>query len=229
MARQFTLRNVFSTVSLVGIAVSLQAFPTVAQTPLKTGTLFEKVLVFDGKSQKLSPPNNVLVIENKIEIISAKSIQAPAGVMVTRIAGNGRTLMPGLIDAHTHLYLSVPQTVLFDPNTTTAILDAKAYDAAKATLMAGFTTVRDMAGPVFKLKNDIDQGKAVGPRIYPSGTLISQTSGMEITAHPNLYREALAVLYRSVKTSASVRSLMVEIRCSQQLALTLGTARHRLN
>lgn len=178
MARQFTLRNVFSTVSLVGIAVSLQAFPTVAQTPLKTGTLFENVLAFDGKSQKLSPPpNNVLVIENKIEIISTKTIQAPAGVTVTRIAGNGRTLMPGLIDAHTHLYLSVPQTVLFDPITTTAILDAKAYDAAKATLMAGFTTVRDMADPVFKLKNDIKQGKAVGPRIYPSGTMISQTSG----------------------------------------------------
>lgn len=44
-------------------------------------------------------------------------------------------------------------------------------------LLRGFTTVRDMAGPVFKAKAAIDAGKADGPRIYPSGTMICQTSG----------------------------------------------------
>ena len=43
--------------------------------------------------------------------------------------------------------------------------------------MRGFTTIRDMGGPVFGLKRAIDEGVTVGPRIYPSGAMISQTSG----------------------------------------------------
>ena len=48
---------------------------------------------------------------------------------------------------------------------------------AEATLLRGFTTVRDLGGPVFGLKRAIDEGVMVGPRIYPSGAFISQTSG----------------------------------------------------
>jgi imidazolonepropionase-like amidohydrolase len=48
---------------------------------------------------------------------------------------------------------------------------------AEATLMRGFTTVRDCGGPVFGLKRAIDEGVVIGPRIYPSGAFISQTSG----------------------------------------------------
>ena len=48
---------------------------------------------------------------------------------------------------------------------------------AEATLMRGFTTVRDLGGPVFGLKRAIDEGVMIGPRIYPSGAMISQTSG----------------------------------------------------
>ena len=148
-----------------------------ADVSAKSVTLFENVRVFDGKSQVLSAPTNVLVVGNQIESISIKPIEAPSGTVTMRIQGNGLTLMPGLIDAHAHLYLAVPQSLLFDPTTTAETLDARGYEAAKATLMSGFTTVRDMAGPVFKMKNEIDQGNAIGPRIYPSGTMITQTSG----------------------------------------------------
>ena len=48
---------------------------------------------------------------------------------------------------------------------------------ARDTLMRGFTTVRDVGGPVFGLKRAIDEGLYEGPRIYPSGALITQTSG----------------------------------------------------
>src|SRR5262249_34763967 len=48
---------------------------------------------------------------------------------------------------------------------------------AEATLMRGFTTVRDLGGPAFGLKRAIDEGAMIGPRIYPSGAFISQTSG----------------------------------------------------
>lgn len=162
---------------------SLLLFPLIvvasafAETPSQSATLYENVRVFNGSADKLSAPTNVLVVGNVIQTISAQPIDVPKGVATTKIAGDGQTLMPGLIDAHAHLYLAVPQTILFDPSTTAATLDAKAYQAAQVTLMSGFTTVRDMAGPVFKMKRDFDQGKAVGPRIYPSGTMITQTSG----------------------------------------------------
>jgi imidazolonepropionase-like amidohydrolase len=148
-----------------------------AQTAPQTATLYENVRVFNGVADKLTAPTNVLVVGNTIKTISSKPIEIPQGIVATRIAGDGRTLMPGLIDAHAHLYLGVPQSLLFDPSTTAALLDQKAYDSSKATLMSGFTTVRDMGGPMFKLKSDFDAAKAPGPRVYPSGTMITQTSG----------------------------------------------------
>jgi imidazolonepropionase-like amidohydrolase len=84
--------------------------------------------------------------------------------------------MPGLIDAHWHAIMaSTPQTMLMtaDPN----YLQLVAARQAQATLMRGFTTVRDFGGPVFGLKRAIDEGVTIGPRIYPSGAFISQTSG----------------------------------------------------
>ena len=92
------------------------------------------------------------------------------------INANGRVLMPGLIDAHWHMFMAaVPPAILMtaDPG----YLNLLAARQAEATLMRGFTTIRDMGGPVFGLKRAIDEGVTVGPRIYPSGAMISQTSG----------------------------------------------------
>lgn len=148
-----------------------------AQSAPQTATLYENVRVFNGTSDKLSAPSNVLVVGNTINTISNKSIDVPAGLTVTKIAGDGRTLMPGLIDAHTHLYLTDPMMSYLGPDVSVSKLNAKAESTAKGMLLNGFTTVRDMAGPVFKLKASIDHGKNIGPRIYPSGTMIVQTSG----------------------------------------------------
>ena len=139
-------------------------------------TLFQNVRVFDGKSATLSAPSNVLVRGNTIERISASPIVVDTNANVRVIAAGGRVLMPGLIDAHWHAFMAAtPQMVLMtaDP----AYLQLLAARQAEATLMRGFTTVRDLGGPVFGLKRAIDEGVAAGPRIYPSGAIISQTSG----------------------------------------------------
>src|SRR6516164_10345046 len=68
-----------------------------------SATLFQNVRIFDGKGASLSAPSNVLIKGNIIERISMEPIAAESGVTV--IAGNGRTLMPGLIDAHWHAML----------------------------------------------------------------------------------------------------------------------------
>ena len=134
--------------------------------------LFENVRIFDGKNAALSAPSNVLVKGNVIERISTVPI-AVAGPL--RIAGNGRTLMPGLIDAHWHAALiRVTPAQAFGDVTYSSLM---AGDEATDTLMRGFTTVRDVGGPVFGLKRAIDEGIVKGPRIYPSGAVITVTSG----------------------------------------------------
>ncbi|WP_019501447.1 metal-dependent hydrolase family protein [Pseudanabaena sp. PCC 6802] len=149
-----------------------------AQTSQPTSTLFENVRIFNGTSAQLSAPSSVLVVNNKIEKISTGSIAAPSDTGLTRINGGGRTLMPGLIDNHTHIMMTiVSQAELLSPNTTLEVIDRKAETAAKEMLLRGFTSIRDMAGPAFGLKRNIDKGAEIGPRIWPSGAMISQTSG----------------------------------------------------
>jgi imidazolonepropionase-like amidohydrolase len=139
-------------------------------------TLFQNVRIFDGRSSVLSVPSNVLVKDGTIERISANPIAVDANANVRTIVAGGHVLMPGLIDAHWHAFMAAtPQMVLMtaDPN----YLQIVAVRQAEATLMRGFTTVRDLGGPVFGLKRAIDEGVTIGPRIYPSGAFISQTSG----------------------------------------------------
>ena len=134
--------------------------------------LFENVRIFDGKGAALSAPSNVLVKGNVIARISTDPVEAADA---QRIAGNGRTLMPGLIDAHWHAMLiaTTPVEAMGD----IGFANLAAGDEATDTLMRGFTTVRDVGGPVFGLKRAIDQGIIAGPRIYPSGAMITVTSG----------------------------------------------------
>src|SRR5260370_8266104 len=139
-------------------------------------TVFQNVRIFDGTSPTLSAPSSVLIRGNTIEQISASPIIVDANSNVQVIAGNGRVLMPGLIDAHWHLFMAAtPQPVLM--TSEPSYLHLLAARQAEMTLMSGFTTVRDLGGPVFGLKRAIDEGVMVGPRIYPSGAMISQTSG----------------------------------------------------
>ena len=141
--------------------------------------LFGNVRVFYGVSASLSEPSNVLVRGNTIAAVSAHAIPAdaaPGGQQRTEIDGAGRVLMPGLIDAHYHAaFATLPAAVLAtaDPG----YIHIHAAIGAQEALMRGFTTVRDVGGPVFGLKRAIDEGVTAGPRVYPSGAFISQTSG----------------------------------------------------
>ena len=150
-----------------------------AEPAQQTATLYENVRVFNGTADKLTPPTNVLVVGNKIQTISGNAIKPPSDMAVTKIAGDGRTLMPGLIDAHTHLqFTGVHQDkVLGNPNPDVEYINKQILVAANEMLLRGFTAIRDTGGDVFKAKAAIDSGAAAGPRIYPSGTLICQTSG----------------------------------------------------
>jgi imidazolonepropionase-like amidohydrolase len=137
-------------------------------------TLFLNVHILNGSGARLSAPSNVLVRDNTIARISTASIEVEPSFTV--VQGNGRTLMPGLIDMHWHAMMVRPTAAAMiadDVGYSNLVAGAEATD----TLMRGFTTVRDMAGPVFGLKRSIDEGIVVGPRVYPSGAMIAVTSG----------------------------------------------------
>jgi imidazolonepropionase-like amidohydrolase len=151
-----------------------------------SSTLFKNVKVFDGKSNQLSQVTNVLVTQNLIAGIDANlaNLAVPNDALI--VDGKGRTLMPGLIDNHVHIFMngSTQVDMLSNVDKPDALHDVAAAMAEKM-LMRGFTSVRDMGGPVFEVKRRIDSGKSIGPRIYPSGALISQTSGHGDTRLPD--------------------------------------------
>ena len=150
--------------------------PAYAQEPQATGVIFENVRIFSGTSIQLSAAANVLVVNNVIKTIDTAPIADPPATTMTRIKGGGKTLMPGLIDAHSHIAMmavSMPDAL----NADIGYVHIAAGKAAEAMLLRGFTTVRDVGGPTFGLKRAIDSDLIRGPRIFPSGTMISQTGG----------------------------------------------------
>ena len=166
--------------AVAGMVVT--GIPAVAQdAPPTTQVLIQNVRVFDGVSDDLSATTSVLIENNKISSIAS---DASAGSNATVIDGGGRVLMPGLSDTHVHLGMaSLPQAALLVGLPSYAYIYS--VGDAEAMLMRGVTSVRDMGGDVFGLKMAIDQGRVAGPRIYPSGSLISQTAGHGDFRFPN--------------------------------------------
>jgi imidazolonepropionase-like amidohydrolase len=157
----------------VGLATDALAQTATAAAP---ATLFVNVNVFNGKSLVLAKGMSVLVEGGRIKSVATGKLSAPAGATI--IDAGGRTLMPGLIDNHMHIFMSAStERQLLDPAATFESLNERAVEEAKQVLLRGFTSIRDLGGPIFAVKRSIDQGKSIGPRIYASGAMISQTSG----------------------------------------------------
>jgi len=175
------MKNIINTLETLALAlVFVLAAPVMAADIPSEATLFKNVNIFDGENEKLLQGQDVLVVDNLIKQIG-KNIPPPGTdkqqVKVNVIDGGGRTLMPGLTDAHWHaLYAGMNS---LDQLRTEEIdyVYAVANEEAGKTLMRGFTTVRDVGGSVFGLKKAIDTGVIPGPRILPSGTHIGITGG----------------------------------------------------
>ncbi len=163
---------------LKGIAASLavaalgQVDPAFAQASAKS-ILLRNVKIFNGIDSRLIEGNGVLIEGNLIKaLVGAADAVADAQV----IDCGGRTLMPGMIDAHWHSILAgISQVAAMTADIPYVHLVAA--QEAERTVLRGFTTVRDVGGPSFALKRAIDENRVAGPRIYPSGAMVSQTSG----------------------------------------------------
>ncbi|MFB7615884.1 amidohydrolase family protein [Kitasatospora sp. NPDC056181] len=139
------------------------------------GLLVTNVRVFDGIGEE-AVPGHVRIERDRItEVVPGRA--SPRGARgVTVLDGGGRTLIPGLTDAHVHLF-AIGATLAELQLAPTGTVYYQALAAARDMLMRGFTTVRDMAGDTEPLRRALDRGLFPGPRIYPSQAAVSQTSG----------------------------------------------------
>ncbi|MQA08358.1 MAG: amidohydrolase family protein [Pseudonocardiaceae bacterium] len=137
-------------------------------------TLLDNATVLDVEAGELLPDRRVLVRDGEIAEVGGREVTAPPDTRVVDLAG--RTLLPGLIDAHVHV------------TAVTADLAAQAewspnYVAAKTgvvlgdMLRRGFTTVRDVGGADYGIAAAVDDGVLPGPRVCFGGKALSQTGG----------------------------------------------------
>ena len=167
---------------LAGILMTLAwiASPVAAEDKKAPLILIKNISIFDGTSEKLITGQNVVISGNVIkDLVSDDSSETYDQI----IDGKGGYLTPGLIDAHYHAFIgpSFPEVMNqpFMVSHYSAAMEVKDY------LERGVTTIREMAGPGIGLQIAIEKGYIPGPRVYPSGMMITQTSGHMDFRNPN--------------------------------------------
>jgi imidazolonepropionase-like amidohydrolase len=138
-----------------------------------TTTLFTNSALLEASESQLRRNVAVLVEDGLIREVSDHPIKIPADIVIDV---GGRTLMPGLIDAHVHA-VAIMANLGALPSIPMSIVTLEARDLLEAMLRRGFTTVRDAGGADFGLAEACERGLIAGPRLFISGRALSQTGG----------------------------------------------------
>lgn len=212
----------------ISYTISLMLLVASVAIKAQDSILINNVRIFNGTEEKLIS-GNVLVAGNVIRDISTSAIALPKKNNVRVIDGKGKFLMPGMIDAHTHLMFAgiSLQTIMMADIGFVYLVAGK---TAEQTLMRGFTSVRDLGGPIFGLKAAIDAGITTGPRIWPSGAFISQTGGHGDFRMPNEVPRLsnTAPSYAERVNAAMIADSPDEVRKSSREQLMLGASQIKL-
>jgi imidazolonepropionase-like amidohydrolase len=138
-----------------------------------TRYVFRNVQLLDPSHDRLLGGHEVLVEDDTIREVSSRPLPV-AGATV--IDGGGRTLMPGLIDCHVHVYLSEVNLRNLE-NVPLTLMTARAAVLMRGMIDRGFTTVRDTGGADWGIKTAVEAGLLPGPRLFISGRAIGPTGG----------------------------------------------------
>jgi imidazolonepropionase-like amidohydrolase len=184
------------------------------------------VSVFDSIAGRVDGPFDVTTGDGTIASVRPAGPDAPGG---RRIDGTGKTLIPGLIDAHWHTTFTTIPAVVAGLGELGYVF-AQAVVSVRDTLMRGFTTVRDLGGPSFGIKQAIDQGSIPGPRIYPSGAFISQTGGHGDFRMPNEVPRGIAghLSYSEIVGAAVIADGEAEVLRGAREMLRRGASQLKL-
>lgn len=135
-------------------------------------TLFTNARIVDGTAPEAGAPVSVLVEGGTIREVGKAVSSAKAKVVDLK----GKTLMPGLIDAHVHVVAGVADLGR-NAQLPDSLVTARSFVIMREMLMRGFTTVRDVGGADFGLKQATEEGHFPTPRLVISGKALSQTGG----------------------------------------------------
>src|SRR6202030_3971281 len=138
-----------------------------------TAFIFADCAVLDGTRNERREDHHVLVESGHIREVSDRPIKSAA---VETIGLRGRTLMPGLIDAHVHV-LAVDAALARLSDRPVTLLTLQAAKVLEGMLQRGFTTIRDAAGADGGLAEAVEEGLVRGTLIFPSRMALSQTGG----------------------------------------------------
>lgn len=144
-------------------------------------TILENARVFDGTSPKLGDPTAVTICGDKIVGIGTP-LPDPGACTIVDL--EGRTLMPGLIDAHFHAFATEIDTAKCEALPAT-YQSHRARQNLEAALKRGFTTVRDVAGGDYGTWRAGEEGLFPSPRLFYCGRAFSQTGGHGDARHPH--------------------------------------------
>ena len=129
--------------------------------------------LFDGNRLEMQNGVDIQIAGDRIQALPRRGESSGDAELIDC---GGRAVVPGLVDMHAHIILAGinEQTAMFGETTFVHLVASR---TASTMLSQGFTTIRDVGGPAFALKLAIDRGIVPGPRIFPSGAALSQTSG----------------------------------------------------
>lgn len=136
--------------------------------------LFDNATVLDTQSGQLTPDQRILVRGDEIVEVGGRDVTAPSDARLVDL--RGRTVLPGLIDAHVHV-TAVTADLAAQAEWSASYVTARTATVLRAMLHRGFTTVRDVGGADYGLASAVDEGYLDGPRLLFGGKALSQTGG----------------------------------------------------
>lgn len=175
------LLNRKASLRLIAFCLLFAVFPLLAQSSRPKPVVLKSARLYDGKSNRMVSPGVVIVQGNMIAAIGPAAVVPADAIMIDL---GEATLLPGFIDAHTHL--GWPYAASYDQremermrkNAPELALDATVW--VRKTLLAGFTTVRDLGSSDFidvALRNAVADGSIIGPRMLVAVRGIGATGG----------------------------------------------------
>ncbi len=146
-------------------------------SPAVAQLLVENANLLDPAAGELQPGASLLIEGERVAEVAleGRALRASAPD-ARRIDAGGRTLMPGLIDAHVHAVLTTLDLAALEKRPVTLVAQ-EARLVLEAMLRRGFTTVRDAGGSDWGLAEAVSRGLIRGPRLFFSGRVLSQTGG----------------------------------------------------
>ncbi len=208
----------FSIISLIFLAISVQAADATAVTAIVGGTVVD----LEGKA----PVENAVILvegERITAIGAAGSVEIPDGV--EQIDASDTWLIPGLMNMHVHLGLILPGKMAAElANESEAALALRMAASARASLLAGVTTIRltgDTAHADLALMRAIHKGQADGPRIFSSGEALTITAGHGSKGSKRNY-DGPDELVKAARTQISAGAKWIKILISGGIATAGG-------